>query len=345
MFGRSAQRSGFTGSRLLILLIVGLLLVGVGLTACKKQTTGKQGQLKKIIVSYPSVADNGDVPSLLAWELMRAQGYEVVPKFFAKTELGVEAVLRGDAHIGNTGGQTLYAAIVQGAPMKAFVLQHRNNWVLAGRGATKTLEALDGKKLAHHSPGAQATAMTNIVFAQKAPNIKPQVLLIQGSENRADAMLRGEIDATPLEFGDIVRISMAKPGEFNVLVSFADDLPWLQAVPFFARTDYLKSNAKDVKAVIKAILEVHRRMAVDPEYYVEQAPKFLPGAEEDVLKALHELDRKYELYPVNGGLEPEGQAKTTEFFVNGKQLPEGTKPDQLFDRSLLDEVLKEIGTK
>src|SRR5678816_4796171 len=50
---------------------------------------------KKVRFAYPSSADMGDIPSLLAWEQLKKQGIEVVPTFFPKTELAVQAVAAG----------------------------------------------------------------------------------------------------------------------------------------------------------------------------------------------------------------------------------------------------------
>ena len=52
---------------------------------------------KKVRFAYPSSADMGDIPSLLAWEQLKKQGIEVVPTFFPKTDLAVQAVVAGEA--------------------------------------------------------------------------------------------------------------------------------------------------------------------------------------------------------------------------------------------------------
>ena len=59
---------------------------------------------KKVRFAYPSSADMGDVPSLLAWEQLKKQGIEVVPMFFPKTDLAVQAVVAGEAEIGSAAG-------------------------------------------------------------------------------------------------------------------------------------------------------------------------------------------------------------------------------------------------
>ena len=42
---------------------------------------GEAQAQKKVRFAYPSSADMGDIPSLLAWEQLKKQGIEVVPTF------------------------------------------------------------------------------------------------------------------------------------------------------------------------------------------------------------------------------------------------------------------------
>jgi len=65
---------------------------------------GEAQAQKKVRFAYPSSADMGDVPSLLAWEQLKKQGIEVVPTFFPKTDLAVQAVVAGEADIGSAAG-------------------------------------------------------------------------------------------------------------------------------------------------------------------------------------------------------------------------------------------------
>ena len=76
--------------------------------------SGSEAQApKKVRFAYPSSADMGDIPSLLAWEQLKKQGIEVVPTFFPKTDLAVQAVATGSATLSwtppttNTDGSPL----------------------------------------------------------------------------------------------------------------------------------------------------------------------------------------------------------------------------------------------
>src|ERR1041384_8540988 len=69
---------------------------------------------KKVRFAYPSSADMGDIPSLLAWEQLKKQGIEVVPTFFPKTDLAVQAVVAGEADIGSAAGIAGVKAVGRG---------------------------------------------------------------------------------------------------------------------------------------------------------------------------------------------------------------------------------------
>src|SRR4030095_1672318 len=88
----------------------GLLAVSLILTLGFLYSGEVQAQ-KKLRFAYPSSADMGDIPSLLAWEQLKKQGIEVVPTFFPKTELAVQAVVAGEADMGSAAGIAVATAI------------------------------------------------------------------------------------------------------------------------------------------------------------------------------------------------------------------------------------------
>ncbi|MBI2874844.1 MAG: ABC transporter substrate-binding protein [Firmicutes bacterium] len=332
-----------TRALLALVLIVALTAFAAG--ACKKQEAKGGAKLEKIIVGYASTPDLGMTPSLLAWDEIREMGYEVVPKFLTANELVGEALNRGDIDVGMSGGVQLYAANAQGADFKAFFLVQGNKFTMIGRGDVKTFKDMHGKKFGLHSAGSITKSMSDLTLAQKAPDVKPQVLFIPGSENRAEAMLRGELDATVLELEDILHINSKQPGNFNVISSFATDLSDFLASPFFAKSKFLTERKPAAKAIVKSVLNTYRRIAADPQWMVERAPKYVPAYNTELLPEAVGLYVKYNLWPINGGLDLKAQQFTIDFYAQQNQIPKDSKPEKFFDRSILDEVLKEIGTK
>lgn len=85
---------------------------------------------RKVRFAYPSSADMGDIPSLLAWEQLKKQGIEVVPTFFPKTDLAVQAVVAGEADIGSAAGIAVVKAVESGLNVRVIGEQVRNEWQL-----------------------------------------------------------------------------------------------------------------------------------------------------------------------------------------------------------------------
>src|SRR5512147_1440430 len=104
---------------------------------------------KKTRFAYPSSADMGDIPSLLAWEQLKKQGIEVVPTFFPKTDLAVQAVMAGEADIGSAAGIAVIKAVESGMGVRIIGEQVRNEWQLVTPVSFKDPKQLDGKRVGY----------------------------------------------------------------------------------------------------------------------------------------------------------------------------------------------------
>ena len=116
--------------------------------------TGEAQAQKKVRFAYPSSADMGDIPSLLAWEQLKKQGIEMVPTFFPKTELAVQAVAAGEADIGSAAGIAVIKAVesgmrsvssanrcaTSGSSSLPYRSKIRNNWMANGSVITRRLQ-------------------------------------------------------------------------------------------------------------------------------------------------------------------------------------------------------------
>ena len=78
-------------------LFIALGLTLLALAACAPGqnpiATKKSGTLR---VAFPTTPDTADVPSLMAHEILKAQGYTIEPTFFASPDVEVAAVAKGD---------------------------------------------------------------------------------------------------------------------------------------------------------------------------------------------------------------------------------------------------------
>src|SRR5688500_15747353 len=229
-----------------------LLIVTVGFTSDSEA----QAQ-KKVRFAYPSSADMGDIPSLLAWEQLKKQGIEVVPTFFPKTDLAVQSVVAGEAEIGSAAGIAVLKAVESGMNLRIIGEQVRNEWPLVTPVSFKDATQLDGKRVGYHAPITVTEAL--VKWMAQHYKITPNWMIIPGSDVRSEALMRGQLDATPAEIGDVLNILSTKPGQFHVLISYAKTFPQLIGSMYFARADYVQKNAAIVESVLEAILRSEER--------------------------------------------------------------------------------------
>src|SRR5678815_3831954 len=239
---------------------------------------------KKVRFAYPSSADMGDIPSLLAWEQLKKQGIEVVPTFFPKTELAVQAVAAGEADLGSAAGIAVVKAVESGMSVRVIGEQVRNEWQLVAPVSFKDPKQLDGKRVGYHAPITVTEAL--VKWMAQHYKITPNWLIIPGSDVRAEALMRGQLDATPAEIGDVLNILSAKPGQFHVLISYAKTFPQLIGSMYFARADYVQKNASTVESVLEAILRAHRDAEARPASVKENALRLMPETKPELVDAI-----------------------------------------------------------
>jgi NitT/TauT family transport system substrate-binding protein len=297
---------------------------------------------KKIRFAYPSSADMGDIPSRLAWEQLKSQGIEVTPQFFPKTELAVQAVVAGEADLAAAAGIAVVKAVESGMNVKIIGEQVRNEWQLVTPVSFKDPKQLDGKRVGYHAPVSVTEAL--VKWMANYYKITPNWMIIPGSDVRAEALMRGQLDATPAEIADVLNILHAKPGQFHVLISYAKVFPQLIGTAYFARADYLQNNAATVETVLEAILKAHRAVEARPALVKETTLRLLPEIKPELIDSTAATYKELRIWDVNGGASKERADASIKFFEESGLLKPGVVNFQkAFDTGPLDKVLKKIG--
>jgi NitT/TauT family transport system substrate-binding protein len=305
---------------------------------------GEAQAQKKVRFAYPSSADMGDIPSLLAWEQLKKQGIEVIPTFFPKTDLAVQAVVAGEADIGAAAGIAAVKAVESGLNVRIIAEQVRNEWQLVTPTSIKEPKQLDGKRVGYHSPISVTEAL--VKWMASYYKITPNWMIIPGSDVRAEALMRGQLDATPAEIADVLNILHAKPGQFHVLISYAKVFPQLIGTVYFARADYLQKNSPIVETVLEAILQSNRAVDSRPALVKENAQRLLPETKPELIDATAATYKELRIWDINGGASKDRGEASIKFFEESGLLKKGAVSyQQAFDTGPLDGVLKKIGRK
>jgi NitT/TauT family transport system substrate-binding protein len=305
---------------------------------------GEAQAQKKVRFAYPSSADMGDVPSLLAWEQLKKQGIEVVPTFFPRTDLAVQAVVAGEADIGTAAGIAVVKAVESGMNLRIIGEQVRNEWQLVTPVSFKDPKQLDGKRVGYHAP----ITVTEALVKWMAQNYKitPNWMIIPGSDVRAEALMRGQLDATPAEIVDVLNILSAKPGQFHVLISYAKIFPQLIGSMYFSRTDYLQKESATVDSVVEAVLRAYRNAEERPAGVKENALRLLPETKPELIDAIAGTYKELRIWDINGGASKDRGDASIKFFEEAGLMKKGAVTfQQSFDTGPLDRVIKKIGRK
>jgi NitT/TauT family transport system substrate-binding protein len=165
----------------------------------------------------------------------------------------------------------------------------------------------------------------------------PQELIIAGSDNRANALRAGEIDASPLELSDAISLTTGEGGEqWHILTSFSEGLPDLKPSTIYGNTDFLAASPAAAEALLAAQLKQHAMIADDPAYLKSLVEKYVPGFNPDTIDAVTQEYVDRALFDTAGGLTPENLAGTIQFFTDAGSVEPGLTPEQVGNFAFLD---------
>jgi NitT/TauT family transport system substrate-binding protein len=308
-------------------------------------TVVQQGHVKPqvlIRVAFSSVVGFGDLPVLLAHELLSQRGYDVQSTFYAQVEYAVEALSRGDADIDKGAMRPHWAAVGKGAKVATIAEQQGDPWVLYATSEIRRCSDLDGKRFAISGEGAISSCMSCAYVSKNCPGIQRQILLIQGSQNRAAALLTGEVDATPLELADFVRLQRLAPGRFHALTVFSSEFPRLKSTGIQVNTEFASKYPEVVRDYLRSLITVHRQIYLDHEMLKEAAKKYL-SVEQDLIPEITEAYIAQNIWDRNGGLLVDDLEYSIRFLTEMGQLKPGLTVEDVANLSYLDSILNELG--
>jgi NitT/TauT family transport system substrate-binding protein len=236
-------------------------------------------------------------------------------------------------------------AMLKGAPLVFFVGESLvSQWTLTTTPDIKRVEDLRGKTLGLGRPGS-ADYSEMVVTLGKHFNMQPgkdyKVISFTGEPDRVAALIQGSIQGGILSFPHAAR---AEKEGMKILMRTGDYIPRLggtflthkdflkekrDVVKRFTRgmikaTDYIKANKKGSMEVIQKYFEIKDAKIVE-SIYNQVYDKYSPEMPPDLIKDLFESRTTPELG-----------------WPQGKPLPD---LNQFVDRSIVNEVLKELGRK
>jgi ABC-type nitrate/sulfonate/bicarbonate transport system substrate-binding protein len=287
-----------------------------------------------------------NLPALVGFKLLRQDGIEFTVRDLRTSEAAVLGTVQGQGEFG-FGFAPFYAAIERGAPIRALFELSRPEFVVVAKREVSSVSGLHNLQLASHSPESTVQALLEF-FLRDYPGVTPNVVFMpQGSPARAEALLRGAVDAAAIDLTSAHIVIDRAPGRFHILIDFTDMS--VSSSFLIARQDYVARREKVVIRVIRRLLESYRRGLADPAFWAREGREFFPDLGVERLE--RELRALAKIYDPNGGIDRmtgRGAIANIEFQVAVGNIAGPTlkwRPSQFFDPRPLEAVLRELGRR
>jgi ABC-type nitrate/sulfonate/bicarbonate transport system substrate-binding protein len=288
-----------------------------------------------------------NLPMIVGLRLLeREDGVKVTVKDLRSPEAAMLAVIEGQGQVA-TGFAPFYPAIEKHAPVRGVMELSRPEFVVMAKKEIANVKALHGVRLASHSP--KATVQSLLEFHLKSqPGVQPNVVFIpEGSPARAEALLRGAVDAAAFDLTAAQVVNDRAPGKFHILVDFTDQA--VSSSSLVVNNDFARKKPEVVQKLVRRVLQSYREGARDPKFWVRERGETLKEIDDAKLES--QLRALVKIFDLNGGLDRmkgPGAVENLSFQVTTGNLsgPVGKwKPEQFFDTAPVEAVLKDIGRR
>jgi NitT/TauT family transport system substrate-binding protein len=263
-----------------------------------------------------------------------------------QTPLAMAALRAGEGEMANVALEALLQATAQGADDLRGVMSPNKSlpFLIAGSGDIDAVSDLAGKRFGIGRIGSVDHLLsTKVLEAAGVDTSKIQFVALGQPQQRAQALVAGQIDATTMSIGSWTAIDDT-PG----LATLVGVDAYYRAAPILSklnivRTETLADRGADVEAVIAAITLASRDFAAHPDRWVAAMRKARPDVPEADLELLAKAFAGS--WSTDGGItrpeleEAQAWLATSEDFAGVAPAP----LDAWADLAPLEAVLRKIG--
>lgn len=302
----------------------------------------------RIIVTHlePPLVPNSVLDLALQEGYFERAGVDVELIRVQQTPSALAALRAGDGEMANISTDALLQLVAQGVELTAVSSPNRAlPFIIAARDEITEPAQLEGRVFGIGRVGSLDHSLSTKVLQNEGLDTETMEFVSIGQPNvRAEALLNGLVDATTMSIG--VFLSIPEKDGIHILI---DQDPYYQAAPVISKVnavtaEVLETRRDDVVAVTRALVEISRDFAADPEAWVNAMEKALPHIAREELEFL--ADSFVDSWTVDGGMTPEELEFTAEWIYETEDFADVplVALDDWADFSILGDVMAEIGT-
>ena len=314
----------------------------LAISAALLLTTGTAFAQTKIKYALGDVIGIDDLILLVASERAKKRGVEVEVTSFKNEEIATQAVINGQADIGQG---TPYAAIEKVNVPVRFIAQlwSLQFFPVVNNEFYKSWKDLDGQEIAVQGRGTGTEAI--MLLMAKTHGIKyKNVSYVPGSNVRALALIKGNIRASILDATNKNFLMREAPGKFTILplgqVKASDEA-------LFARLDWLQKNEQAVSVFVEELVRVNREINKDPNSIVAARKdlgllKDLPAKLEGDILPYFKDGVADGIFPNDGGGETAAKNDLEFYALSGAIKKESPKVEDYWHLAPLTSALSRL---
>ena len=286
--------------------------------------------------------DIRDVPLLIAFDQLTAQGYQIERTSVAGNQLLADVLARGEAEIGIINNQTAWTAVASGADIRTVAEFTAYTGLIAARSDVRSCGDLRATTVALPGTAGFAPLLYELLVRKRCPDTRPETIVIAESTSRAAALLSGRVGATMMPGEELLKLQAQSPRDFHAFAAAAVDYPGVRVDGIQVRRAWAEEHRAAVEDLIAAQLTAHRLVRARPEMLYNEASRRL-SLDLATATTVGRSHLAMDLWDVNGGLTRENIESTVAFLVESGGLPSRLAVEEVADLSYLDAVLGRIG--
>ena len=280
------------------------------------------------------------LPQSMAVVELGRMGYQVSEEHFQTTTDSIQAVIRGDALLGNSAPANFFSAVAEGADLVAVVGGGRPDYHMMAR--TGVPDVCSARRVGINNPISTTDQLVRMEIAKCKNTSDQQILSVALTPNRVQALLANELDAAPAQFSSVPQIERDFPGRIVFLSNMAKDYSSIINTITFVKRSTLAERPRLVYDFVRSQLQVVRAAYANPAEMTSFASASIKSvAAGDMAAAVTEY-LENEVFPKDGGLSKDEVTATYTSLVDTDLLDAAFDPEKYVDRNNLTIALREL---
>lgn len=296
-----------------------------------------------VTMGFNSTPDEAYLPLVMAMQTM-SKSYDVKQSItFGSDDLALQALSQNKVQFLSDSLPPTASAVAKLPNIVVIGARANNQWDFVSKNSITDCSQLDGKKLGLFSKGGVSTAYVNLYFQKNCPNVKPQTIITPDSTLRRQALVAGQLDATPLQASDAVQVLSTGSDKFHELANFATVFPTIGRDVVLTTKEMVEQHPDQVVAFLSAQLQAIRSIYADPNAGITATQSLLKDSVSGDVSGVVNYFVSHKLWCANGGLADSNIADSLTTFGQGGFLPKDITVTQLVNDGPMKQALAAIG--